>query len=66
MPDNGWTLGQFALRYAITPLAVSAAIPGARNRAQLVQNVAASTGEGLSEEEQTGVAIVQARWQRKK
>lgn len=66
MPDDGWTLGQFALRYAITPLAVSAAIPGARNREQLLQNVTASDGAGLSAEEQAGVAIVQARWQRKK
>lgn len=66
MPDDGWTLGQFALRYAITPQAVSAAIPGVRNQEQLVQNVAASDGEGLSAEEQAGVAIVQARWQRKK
>lgn len=66
MPDDGWTLGQFALRYAITPPAVSAAIPGARNREQLRQNVTASDGAGLSAEEQAGVAIVQARWQRKK
>lgn len=66
MPDDGWTLGQFALRYAITPPAVSAAIPGARNREQLLQNVTASDGAGLSAEEQAGVAIVQARWQRKK
>lgn len=66
MPDDGWTLGQFALRYAITPPAVSATIPGARNREQLLQNVRASDGAGLSEEEQAGVAIVQTRWQRKK
>lgn len=66
MPDDGWTLGQFALRYAITPPAVSAAIPGARNREQLLQNISASDGAGLSEEEQAGVAIVQTRWQRKK
>ena len=66
MPDDGWTLGQFALRYAITPPAVSAAIPGARNQQQLLQNVTASDGAGLSAEEQAGVAIVQARWQRKK
>ena len=66
MPDDGLTLGQFALRYAITPKAVSAAIPGARNLEQLQQNVAASNGAGLSDEELAGVAIVQARWQRKK
>ncbi|MBX3012193.1 MAG: aldo/keto reductase [Caldilineaceae bacterium] len=65
MPDDGLTLGQFALRYAITPKAVSAAIPGARNLEQLTQNVAASNGVGLSDEELTKVAIVQARWQRK-
>ncbi len=65
MPDDGLTLGQSALRYAITPQAVSAAIPGARNREQLSQNVAASNGLGLSMEELAGVSIVQARWQRK-
>jgi len=64
MPDDGLTLGQFALRYAITPKAVSAAIPGARNLEQLTQNVAASNGHGLSMEELAGVSIVQARWQR--
>lgn len=65
MPDDGWTLGQLALRYAITPKAVSAAIPGARTVEQLRQNVAASDGEGLSEEELVAVTIVQSRWQRK-
>jgi aryl-alcohol dehydrogenase-like predicted oxidoreductase len=65
MPDDGWTLGQLALRYAITPKAVSAAIPGARTLEQLRQNVAASDGMGLSEEELVAVTIVQSRWQRK-
>lgn len=65
MPDDGLTLGQFALRYALTSKAVSAAIPGARNREQLAQNVAAANGVGLSDEALAGVAIVQARWQRK-
>lgn len=65
MPDDGWTLGQLALRYAITPKAVSAAIPGARTVDQLRQNVAASDGAGLSEEELVAVTIVQSRWQRK-
>ena len=64
MPDDGLTLGQFALRYAITPKAVSAAIPSARNLEQLTQNVAASNGHGLYMEELAGVSIVQARWQR--
>jgi aryl-alcohol dehydrogenase-like predicted oxidoreductase len=58
-------LGQLALRYAITPQAVSAAIPGARTVDQLRQNVAASDGMGLSEEELVAVTIVQSRWQRK-
>ncbi|MEZ4861919.1 MAG: aldo/keto reductase [Caldilineaceae bacterium] len=62
MPDDGLTLGQFALQYAITPKAVSAAIPGARNLEQLTQNVAASNGVGLTEEAAAKVAIVQARW----
>jgi len=65
MPDDGWTLGQLALRYAITPQAVSAAIPGARTVEQLRQNVAASDGAGLTEEELVPVTIVQSRWQRK-
>ncbi|HXF64236.1 MAG TPA: aldo/keto reductase [Caldilineaceae bacterium] len=54
-------LGQFALRYAISPPAVSAAIPGARTVEQLAQNVAASNGAGLSPAELAAVAAVQTR-----
>ncbi len=58
---NG-SLGQYALRYAISPKAVTAAIPGARNLEQLTQNVAASNGVGLSPEELTEIAAIQAQW----
>ncbi len=56
------TLGQYALRYAISPKAVTAAIPGARNLEQLTQNVAASNGGGLSPEELAEIAAIQAQW----
>jgi aryl-alcohol dehydrogenase-like predicted oxidoreductase len=45
------TLGQFALRFCLTPSAVSAMIPGARSIEQLEANVAASNGWGLDAEE---------------
>ena len=44
----GLPMNQFALRYAFSPAAVSAVIPGARTAEQLAQNVAASNGVGLS------------------
>ena len=40
-------MATLALRYAITPQGVSAAIPGARTIEQLEQNVSASNGIGL-------------------
>ncbi|MCB0126356.1 MAG: aldo/keto reductase [Caldilineaceae bacterium] len=58
----GLTLGQFALRYAISPKAVTASIPGARNLEQLTQNVGASNGMGLSTEELSEIAAIQAQW----
>ncbi|MBX3001171.1 MAG: aldo/keto reductase [Caldilineaceae bacterium] len=56
------TFGQFALRYAISPGAVSAAIPGARTVEQLTQNVAASNGRGLDDDILTQIAAIQATW----
>jgi aryl-alcohol dehydrogenase-like predicted oxidoreductase len=56
------TFGQFALRYAISPKAVSAAIPGARTVEQLAQNVAASNGTGLSADMLGGIASIQQGW----
>ena len=53
------TLGQLALRYAITPAGVSAAIPGARTLEQLEQNVAASNGVGLGAAELAQIADIQ-------
>lgn len=53
------TLGQLALRYAITPAGVSAAIPGARTLEQLEQNVAASNGIGLGAAELAQIADIQ-------
>ena len=60
--EAGITMGQWALRYSITPAAVSAAIPGARTRQQLEQNVAASNGMGLTPEELAAVEAVRRRW----
>ena len=57
------SMGQFALRYAISPRAVSAAIPGARSIDQLEMNVAASNGRGLSAGELRDIAEVQKRFQ---
>lgn len=54
-------LGHLALRYAISPQAVSAVIPGARNVEQLEQNLAASNGVGLSPAELEAIAAIQAR-----
>jgi aryl-alcohol dehydrogenase-like predicted oxidoreductase len=56
------TFGQFALRYAISPAAVSAAIPGARTVDQLTQNVAASNGQGLDADTLAQIAAIQATW----
>ena len=56
------TLGQMALRYTISPSAVSAAIPGARTPEQLAQNVAASNRTGLSPEDLKRIASIQREW----
>lgn len=56
------SFGQFALRYAVSPKAVSAAIPGARTIEQLTQNVAASNGYGLDEATLAEIATIQATW----
>ena len=53
------TFGQFALRYAISPPAVSTAIPGARNVEQLTLNVGASNGHGLPAGDLVAVAAIQ-------
>lgn len=60
--EHDGTFGQFALRYAISPKAVSAAIPGARTVEQLVQNAAASNGSGLSRETLAHIASIQQTW----
>ncbi|MBN1402080.1 MAG: aldo/keto reductase [Anaerolineae bacterium] len=54
----GMPLATLALRYAITPPAVSAAIPGARTIEQLEQNVAASNGHGLGPEIIDQIAVL--------
>lgn len=56
------SMGQFAMRYAISPRAVSAAIPGARSVEQLEQNVAASNGTGLPAEVLEEIERIQAAW----
>lgn len=53
------TMSHFALRYALSPSAVSAVIPGARNTEQLASNTAASNGSGLEESELARVAAIQ-------
>jgi len=53
------TMGQMALRYSISPPAVSAAIPGARTVEQLEQNAAASNGVGLSADELAEIVLIQ-------
>ncbi len=54
--------GQFALRYAITPRGVSAAIPGARTVEQLAQNVSASTGKDIPNPLLSRIQAIQAGW----
>lgn len=56
------SFGQFALRYAVSPKAVSAAIPGARTIEQLTQNVAASNGYGLDAATLAEISAIQATW----
>ena len=56
------TLGQQALRYAISPSAVSAAIPGARTVEQLEQNVAVSNGFGLDADVLARIASERKTW----
>jgi myo-inositol catabolism protein IolS len=56
------SFGQFALRYAISPGGVSAAIPGARTVEQLEQNVAASNGTGLDPMDLAQILAIQASW----
>jgi aryl-alcohol dehydrogenase-like predicted oxidoreductase len=58
----GITMGQLALRHSITPVGVSAAIPGARTIEQLEQNVAASNGVGLSDAQMAEIADIQSAW----
>jgi len=54
----GISLGQIALRYAISAPGVSAAIPGARSVEQLAMNVEASNGVGLSPAELQRIASI--------
>lgn len=55
----GMPLARIALRYAISPTGVSAAIPGARTPQQLADNVEASNGVGLSAEQLAQIAAIQ-------
>jgi len=56
--DPGTTLAQFALRWVIDQPGVSTVIPGARNREQVSQNVAAAALAPLSEEQLQGVVEI--------
>jgi aryl-alcohol dehydrogenase-like predicted oxidoreductase len=59
----GLPMDQLALRYAIAPEGVSAAIPGARSVEQLERNVAASTGNRLPGAIIEEIEQVQHSWQ---
>ena len=59
--DSGVTLAQFALRWVIDQLGVSAVIPGARNPDQVRGNAASAGLEPLREEQLEGVASVYDR-----
>lgn len=58
---EGLSLGQIALRYVLSSAVVSAAIPGARNRVQLEENIAASNGIGLASETLQQIQEIQNR-----
>ena len=61
--DLDMSLATIALRYAITPDGVSAAIPGARTVEQLEHNVSASNGHGLDDEIIGRIAAIQKSWE---
>lgn len=54
---------RLAHHFSLTPGAVSAIIPGARNRAQLEENVAASTETGLPPELQQRIEQIRQTWE---
>ncbi len=58
---EGQTLAQFALRWILMNEAVTCAIPGARNPAQTVANVAASDLPPLTPEQMSGVREIYDR-----
>jgi aryl-alcohol dehydrogenase-like predicted oxidoreductase len=55
-------MARLALHYSLAPDAISALIPGARTEEQLVANVLASGGPGLSEELRARLGRLQAAW----
>lgn len=58
--EGGMT--RMALRFSLTPQAVSAIIPGARTLEQLEENVAASNGVGLPSQVSEQIAHLRAGW----
>ncbi len=56
------SFGQFALRYSVSPKAVSAAIPGARTIEQVTQNADAANGYGLDADTLAQIAAIQKTW----
>lgn len=58
--EGGMT--RMALRFSLTPPAISAIIPGARTHEQLEENVAASNGKGLSSPMVKAIEDVKAQW----
>jgi aryl-alcohol dehydrogenase-like predicted oxidoreductase len=55
-------LTRMALRFSLTPQAISAIIPGARTVDQLEENVAASNGYGLAPDTRDAIERVRAGW----
>ena len=56
-------LTRLAHHFCLTPPAVSAIIPGARNVAQLEENVAASNGRGLPEPVERAIRSLREGWE---
>ena len=54
---------RLAHHFSLTPPSISCIIPGARNSAQLRENIAASNGAVLTSEIRRQIKAVRARWQ---
>jgi aryl-alcohol dehydrogenase-like predicted oxidoreductase len=59
---TSFSLGQIAIQYALADPTVSCAIPGARTRDQLEQNVVAGTGVPLDSALMARIEAIQSAW----